>query len=154
MTNKIDSISDYNSGVFQLNDANNEIPPILTADHILLVKLSAEDRAQLLALFELKQAAQLKYNEFNERLDQIVEGKITTEDIDRLKQIFITNEDAENTYVKKLQLSQFINNDTEVKNIKLSVASIINNTNDLVERVDIIEDKINEMNITLKSSNW
>jgi uncharacterized protein with PhoU and TrkA domain len=38
--------------------------------------------------------------------------------------------------------------------VKISLSSVINKTDNLTERVDTLEEKVDEINVTLKSSNW
>ena len=38
--------------------------------------------------------------------------------------------------------------------VKISLASVLNKTDNLTERVDTLEEKVDEINVTLKSSNW
>ena len=38
--------------------------------------------------------------------------------------------------------------------VKISLASVINKTDNLTERVDTLEEKVDDFNVTLISSNW
>lgn len=157
MSNSIDVITSLDE-VHQIKDVTETPASILPADHILLVKLSDADKQALIDLFELKTNSLVQHDEINRRIDNIVIGKITDEDIDNLKDVFLTQEEADETYVKKISLSQVINNvqgtNEELGLVKISLSSVINKTDNLTERVDTLEEKVDEINVTLKSSNW
>ncbi len=157
MSNSIDVITSLDE-VHQIKDVTETPASILPADHILLVKLSDADKQALIDLFELKTNSLVQHDEINRRIDNIVVGKITEEDIDNLKDVFLTQEEADETYVKKISLSQVINNvqgtNEELGLVKISLSSVINKTDNLTERVDTLEEKVDEINVTLKSSNW
>lgn len=72
--------------------------------------------------------------------------------------MFLSQEEADETYVKKISLSQVINNvqgtNEELGLVKISLSSVINKTDNLTEQVDTLEEKVDEINVTLKSSNW
>ncbi len=158
MSNDIISIKDLNTETYQINSVDEEAPSVNPADHILLVKLTEADRNALLALFESKESAALQYEEFNNKIDDILNGKLSEENINTLKNIFMTNEHSNETYATKIALSHVINNvgetSQEVGRIKISLSSIINKTELLDERVNILEEKLSEANVTLSSINW
>lgn len=158
MSDSRNVITSLDDEVHQIKDVTETLASILPADHILFVKLSDADKQALIDLFELKTNSRVQYDELNRRIDNIVVGKITDEDIDNLKDVFLTQEEVDETYVKKISLSQVINNvqgtNEELGLVKISLASVINKTDNLTERVDTLEEKVDEINVTLKSSNW
>jgi hypothetical protein len=56
--------------------------------------------------------------------------------------------------ISKFWLNYLGSHHEELGLVKISLTSVINKTDNLTERVDTLEEKVDEINVTLKSSNW
>ena len=129
-------------GTYVIDGYSNDVFSILPADHVLIVKLSDEDRHELSELFETKIHAIETYNELNEQIRNIVNGRLTPEEIDNLKTLFVSVEDA--NLIK-----------TDVENIKISMKDILKANNDTNTRIDKKNKKIDDtVNVILDTVNW
>ena len=56
--------------------------------------------------------------------------------------------------ISKFWRNYLVAHHEELGLVKISLSSVINKTDNLTERVDTLEEKVDEINVTLKSSNW
>ena len=56
-------------------------------------------------------------------------------------------------FISKFLLNYLGARHEELGLVKISLASVINKTDNLTEQVDTLEEKVDEINVTLKSSN-